>query len=216
MARGERAESEQRAALTPDLVLDAAMVVLERDGVNGLSMRGLANELRVGSPTIYWHVGNRDELLNQLIDRITDQLGSIEPTGTEPADRIASICEQVLAELRRRSQLVSLAYAQGKGEAILVQAQELIARELIAAGLRGGEGAFALSAILFQIGGFILFERAVSHDFRVRGASRWQSDEGRELGAYLEGGVDLDAIFDATLRAVLHSLLDERAVPRPA
>ena len=208
---GSGSEESGRAALTPELVLDAAMVVLERDGVNGLSMRGLANELGVGSPTIYWHVGNRDELFNQLIVRITDQLGSIEPTGSDPVERIASICKTLLDELRRRPQLVALAYAQGKGEAIFVKAQESIARELIASGMRGAEGAFALAAILFQIGGFMLFEGAVSHDFRIHGVSQWQSDEGRELGAYLEGSLDLDAVFDTSLSTLLRSLLTDRA-----
>ena len=34
----------------------------------------VAAELGVGTPTVYWHVGNRDELFNRLIEEITDQI----------------------------------------------------------------------------------------------------------------------------------------------
>jgi TetR/AcrR family transcriptional regulator, tetracycline repressor protein len=199
-----------RDALNPERVLDAAMVAVERDGVAALSMRGLATELGVRSPTIYWHVGNRDELLNRLIDRMSDELGNIEPTGTDPVERIASICTALLAETRRRPHLVELSRGQGRSEFLFAKAQELIAHELIACGLHGAEAAFALAAILYHLGGFVLLEQAVSSDFRLRGASHWESDEGRELGAHLQGVVDVDAVFDTTLRAVLDALLVER------
>ena len=46
------------------------MELLDRDGLDAFSMRGLAAELGIASPTLYWHVPSRAELLNQVADRI--------------------------------------------------------------------------------------------------------------------------------------------------
>ena len=83
-------------SITVDKVLATAMKMIEDSGVEAFSMRKLAAELGVGTPTVYWHVGNRDDLFNRLIGEITDQFGSISPSGRTPADRIASISNALL------------------------------------------------------------------------------------------------------------------------
>jgi len=59
--------------LSSELVVAAAVELLDRDGLDAFSMRGLAAELGVASPTLYWHVASRAELLNQVADRIVLQ-----------------------------------------------------------------------------------------------------------------------------------------------
>src|SRR3954468_12231971 len=68
-------------ALTREQIVDAALVVLERDGIQGLSMRKLAQELDAGAATLYWHVGDKEQLLNLLLDRI---VGENEVPDPEP------------------------------------------------------------------------------------------------------------------------------------
>jgi len=46
--------------LTRELIVDAALVLLERDGLQGLSMRRLAHELDSGAASLYWHVGDKE------------------------------------------------------------------------------------------------------------------------------------------------------------
>lgn len=199
-------------AITADKVMASALGMIERDGVDAFSMRKLAAELGVGTPTVYWHVGNRDELFNRLIEEITDQLGNISPSGKTAADRIASITRTLLNEVRARPQLIALSATQGRGEAIFTKAQVSLAHEFTASGLHGDEAAFAVATILFHLGGFILLEHGLSHDYRVRGVERWpqQDDEIDEMmSARLQQGADLDRIFQFTLDAILASLLGE-------
>src|SRR3954447_21772052 len=66
-------------ALTREQIVDAALVVLERDGIQGLSMRKLAQELDAGAATLYWHVGDKEQLLGLLLDRIVGETEVIEP-----------------------------------------------------------------------------------------------------------------------------------------
>jgi hypothetical protein len=59
-------------------------------------------------------------------------------------------------------------------------------------------------------------EHSLSHDYRVRGVSRW-AEEDQELdpamSAGLRRGVDLDRVFDFTLDAILRDLLGHAAPP---
>jgi TetR/AcrR family transcriptional regulator, tetracycline repressor protein len=197
-------------AITVDKVLATAMKMIEASGVDAFSMRKLAAELGVGTPTVYWHVGNRDELFNRLIEEITDQFGRISPRGRTPAERIASISYALLREVRARPQLIALSKTQGRGEAIFTQAQAVLAHELTASGLHGEEAAFAVSTILFHLGGFIVLEDALSSDYRVRGAQVWAQPDAEideTMSTTLQQEVDLNRIFRFTLDAILQSLL---------
>jgi len=198
--------------MTTEAVLAAATDILERDGLLGLSMRSLATELGVSTSTVYWHVGTRDELLDKLIEQITDQLGNVQPEGRGPAARIGSIVRSLLNEVRARPQLISLSATRGRGEAIFTKAQVALAHELAAAGVHGEDAAFALSTILFHLGGFVLLEHSLSHDYRVRGVTQW-AEEDQELdpamSASLRRGANLDRVFDFTLEAILRDLLGD-------
>ena len=63
-----------RAPLTREGIVDAAMRVLAREGADGLSMRRVAEELGTGPASLYWHVANKDELVNLLIDRVASEI----------------------------------------------------------------------------------------------------------------------------------------------
>jgi len=170
----------------------------------------LAAELGVGTPTVYWHVGNRDELFNRLIEEITDQFGRIAPRGRTPGERITSISNALLREVRAHPQLIALSKTQGRGEAIFTKAQAVLAHELTASGLHGEEAAFAVATILFHLGGFIVLEDALSPDYRVRGAQVWAQQDAEideTMSTSLQQEVDVDRIFRFTLDAILQSIL---------
>jgi AcrR family transcriptional regulator len=69
----------ERRPLTRDAIVDAALVLLDREGIAGLSMRRLAKELDVGAASLYWHVGDKEELLSLLLDRIVGESELPEP-----------------------------------------------------------------------------------------------------------------------------------------
>ena len=79
--RDEPSRGERRP-LTRDAIVEAALTLLDRDGLAGLSMRKLAQELGAGAASLYWHVGNKEELLSLLLDRI---VGEGEPPEPDPA-----------------------------------------------------------------------------------------------------------------------------------
>lgn len=56
--------------LSRDRILDAALRLVDRDGLDGLSMRKLAGELGVDPMSIYHHIPNKDALLRALVERV--------------------------------------------------------------------------------------------------------------------------------------------------
>ncbi|MFE2283820.1 TetR/AcrR family transcriptional regulator [Streptomyces sp. NPDC059443] len=61
---------QSQPGLTRPALVQAALRVLEREGINGLSMRKVAAELGVKAASLYWHVRNKEELLDLLTDEL--------------------------------------------------------------------------------------------------------------------------------------------------
>jgi AcrR family transcriptional regulator len=68
-----------RAPLSQDAIVHAALRVLDREGSAGLSMRRVAEELGTGPASLYWHVANKDALINLIIDQVAGEVALPEP-----------------------------------------------------------------------------------------------------------------------------------------
>jgi AcrR family transcriptional regulator len=68
-----------RAPLSREAIVDAALRVLDREGSAGLSMRRVADELGTGPASLYWHVANKDALVDLIIDRVAGEVPLPEP-----------------------------------------------------------------------------------------------------------------------------------------
>ena len=63
-------------------IVDAALKVLDAEGLDGLSMRRVAQELGTGAASLYAHIQNKEELVDAVIDRV---IGEIEMPPPAPA-----------------------------------------------------------------------------------------------------------------------------------
>lgn len=64
------AERSGREPLTRGQIVEAAIRLADRDGLEALSMRRLGGELGAGATSLYWHVRNKDELLDLVLDEV--------------------------------------------------------------------------------------------------------------------------------------------------
>lgn len=64
-----------RAPLDRDRIVEAAIALADARGLEGLSMRKLAGELGVEAMSLYYHVPNKDTLLDHMVDRIIVEIG---------------------------------------------------------------------------------------------------------------------------------------------
>jgi TetR/AcrR family tetracycline transcriptional repressor len=73
--------SQRRRTLDRAQVVEAALALLDEAGLDGLTMRSLAERLGVRATALYRHVRDKDELLVLLGDALA---GAIEPVGLDP------------------------------------------------------------------------------------------------------------------------------------
>jgi AcrR family transcriptional regulator len=59
----------ERSPLTRDRVLDAAIELADRDGLEALTMRRLADGLGVEAMSLYYHLTNKNAILDGVIER---------------------------------------------------------------------------------------------------------------------------------------------------
>lgn len=82
--------------LTREQVVTEATKLLRTEGLAAVSTRRVAERLNVKSPALYWHVRNKDELLQLVADGICAQM-SLPPSGCGFRARLV----QIATEYRR-------------------------------------------------------------------------------------------------------------------
>ena len=90
-----------RVPITAAAIIDAAVRVLDADGADGLSMRRVAQELGTGPASLYWHVRNKDELLQLVFEYLNDQIELPEPDPARWREQIKELGRRVRALARQ-------------------------------------------------------------------------------------------------------------------
>jgi AcrR family transcriptional regulator len=106
--RKRDASPREKRPLTREKIVEAALVLLERDGLQGLSMRRLAQELGSGAASLYWHVGDKEELLGLLLDRIVGETPVPEPDPEHWQRTIKELARAVRKHLSQRRDAAQL------------------------------------------------------------------------------------------------------------
>src|SRR6266508_4206615 len=75
MARRTRARTK-RTPLSRERVLHAAIALADKDGIEALSMRKLAQELGVEAMSLYNHVANKNDVLDGMVDAVAGEIAA--------------------------------------------------------------------------------------------------------------------------------------------
>jgi AcrR family transcriptional regulator len=90
------ATTQGRTPLTKERVLQAAVDLADRGGIDALSMRKLGQELGVDAMALYRHVRNKDALLDGIVEVLVAEIESPQPA----ADWKTALREQAMAARR--------------------------------------------------------------------------------------------------------------------
>jgi len=202
-----------------DRVVDVATRLVEEHGPDALTMRRLSQELGVAVTAIYWHVGNRDALLDAVVDRLVADMGTLRPSGSSARERVTSLAEKLRARLQARPHLIGLAHERGRIPDMFLPVEQAMAAELARVGVSGKDAALALRAISAHVVGAVLLERAAGRGGpEIPTGLVWPADASDpELVEALATPPDRDALFALGLNALVGALVPledaERAVP---
>jgi AcrR family transcriptional regulator len=107
----------QRLPLTRHRVLEAAVAIVDRQGLAALTMRRLGAELDVEAMSVYKHVSNKDEILDGIIELVIGEI-EIPAGGADWKDAMRRRARSARAVFGRHSWAIGLLEARGsKGPA---------------------------------------------------------------------------------------------------
>jgi len=104
-ARAQPGKREK--ALSRDEIVRAAIIIADAEGTGAINMRRIAKEVGVGAMSLYWHVADKDQLLDLMLNVVEGEGSAEEATGDWRED-LALIARQRRCVLLRHPWVLDL------------------------------------------------------------------------------------------------------------
>ena len=153
-----------RAPLTRDKVVASALALVERHGVESLSMRKLAAELGVEAMSLYNHVKNKDDVLDAITVVVFERVKPPAPTADWRADAHA-LADAFRAAALTFPRTASLSLTRQLRSESAIPLTEVALDVLRRAGFDASDSVHALRALLAYVVGTLLREVGSSPAF---------------------------------------------------
>ena len=183
-----RRERPAKAPLSREAVVDAALAVLESDGIARLTMRRLAADLDTGPASLYVYVRSTTEVHALLIDRLLAGLDLGWDGEVDWRERLRGLLVDYIVLLMRHPGLAASAQVTWPDGPHYLDLVELVLRLLTAGGVPAERAAWGVDALLQQA-------TAMAVEYHSRG----EPDAGQDVAG-------LEASF-ATADAERHPVL---------
>ena len=85
-----------------------AIRLLDRDGLDALSMRRVAEELGTGAASLYWHVGSKDGLLDLMFDELIGEQHIPDPEPERWPEQLKEIAHTMRATILRHRDVLRI------------------------------------------------------------------------------------------------------------
>ena len=153
----------KRQPLNRDRVLREAVAMVDEEGIDALSMRRLARRLGVEAMSIYYHVENKDALLDGMIDLIMEEIELPEPNADWlPGNRRRAISLHDM--LTRHAWAAPLMESRRKPGPVALRYYDAVLGSFRTAGFSVPMAAHAFAAIDAYVYGFGLQELSLPFD----------------------------------------------------
>lgn len=142
------------------MLVAAAVAIVRAEGFAGLSVRRLAAQLGCGATSVYWHVQNKDQLLDLVIDELIGEI-QVPMTGSA-TERVRGFGRSALAVLIVHPGLAEhILHRGGSGPNGVAFAEQMLAL-LAAGGVRDDRLWDTYHTILVYLNGFAIAMTATS------------------------------------------------------
>ncbi len=210
-----------------DQVIAAALTLLDEGGLDGMTMRKLAEALDVKAASLYWHFENKQALIEGVADALVEPVAREFAADQSWEDMLRQVAGELRDALRARRDGARV-YA---GTYVVTDNVMRTGEAMIAACMRGGarptlavDTAFSL---LYFVLGFVMEEQALDAEGGVDLGTREQEFQALARKRYpcsLKAAAaifsqDFDARFDTGVELFvggLAALLARRGKPRRA
>ncbi len=145
-------------SLSTDRLAAAAIAVIDREGLTGLSMRAVASELGMATMSLYRYVADREQLEGLVVDRVLSGVDVVPPSGLPWRDQLAVLVERMRGAVARHPEVVPLTLTHRHASASVLRWAEAALVILTEAGFDGRRRVIALRSLLCYLIGAIQTE----------------------------------------------------------
>ena len=206
-------DAARNPSLTRDAIVSSALQLMDRDGVDGFSMRKLAARLEVSPQALYWHFKSKDDLCRAVVELVRDDVRIEVDDSLSVADRIRSHMRGLREHFSRHPCAVELgrSFLPSTAGEVTETGVELIR----ALGIADREDAFRhYRALVWTVTGFSLVEHGAEtsiHHTRVPGTARYEVRILRAPGVAVDHDspmsvVDVDELFSTVVELFVAGL----------
>ncbi|MFI6507863.1 TetR/AcrR family transcriptional regulator [Streptosporangium sp. NPDC050855] len=149
-------------SLTQDQIAEAALAVIDRDGLPALSMRAVAAELGMSTMALYRYVDDRQELEGLVVELVLGGVDLSPPSGTSWRERIAVLVARMRDHVGAHPGAVPLTMTHRHRSLGILRWSEAVLGVLAEAGVEGRERVVALRGLLSYTIGAIQLEHLAS------------------------------------------------------
>ncbi|HET7899964.1 MAG TPA: TetR/AcrR family transcriptional regulator C-terminal domain-containing protein [Candidatus Nanopelagicales bacterium] len=167
-----RGSRTRRGPLDEGQVVLAALGLLDEVGVEGFTMRALADRLSTFPNTVYWHAGNRDRVLALVVDRALGEMTVPDPSQVPWRDWLALAAREYRRVLHAHPNTAALVATQVLVSPPTLDLVEAVLSVLESGGYSGPALTHAYNAFVGSLVGWVSVELAAAQ----REPEGWQAE----------------------------------------
>ncbi|MEL7614591.1 TetR family transcriptional regulator [Halomonas sp. ATBC28] len=163
-------------------VIETALSLLDQYGIEGLTMRKLAQALQIQAPSLYWHFENKQSLIDGMADALVDGVAKDLPEAQPWEDRVRQVAVELrLALLRHRDGARVFAGTYVVTDNVLRTGEAMISA-FMQAGADAELAATSSFTVTYYLLGLVMEEQALGPESNLDLAARKQTflDSARE------------------------------------
>lgn len=143
-----------KAALSREVIVESAMRLLDREGIDAVTMRRVAQELDTGPASLYVYIDNRDHLLALLLDRAMGEIELPPETAGDWRARALQLVQNGVETLTQRRGLAFISLATIPVGPNALAASEYMLSLLLAGGIDPATAAWGVDLIALYVNAF--------------------------------------------------------------
>jgi TetR/AcrR family transcriptional regulator, tetracycline repressor protein len=145
-----------RVPLSRESIVRAALALVDREGLPALSMRRLGAELGVDPMAVYYHVSNKEALLDAIVEAVMADIDlAVDDRGAAPEDRIMCAARAYRDAMLAHPEALPIVLSRGPRTPGAMRPVELLLAILRDAGLSPTQAMAGMNAIAATVRGTV-------------------------------------------------------------
>jgi TetR/AcrR family tetracycline transcriptional repressor len=180
-----RAAARRRDPLTREAIVAAALRVIDSEGLDGFSMRRVAERLDTGPASLYWHVGSKDGLLDLVLEQVIGEQEVPDPKPERWQEQLKEVARGMRAAIVRHRDIVRISIGRVPMGPNALRWSERVLAILRAGGVPDELAVLGHHLLISAVNGFTMDETGEGGEPPADQPSAWTDEMARMVRDYI-------------------------------